>query len=121
MPIDGPVALHATLSRPDWCADPALARALKGPLMRLSAGYLMDERRADGRALDRVADFHLTNGARMERLNWLADTAAPGLRRSAGMMMNYLYRLDEIEANHEAYTAEGRIAASTTMRSLRRG
>ena len=42
----------------------------------------------------------------MERLNWLADTSDNGLRQSAGMMINYRYKLAEIEANHEAYTRE---------------
>jgi malonyl-CoA decarboxylase len=65
-----------------------------------------------------VAHFHLSNGARIERLNWRADLSPKGLRQSSGMMVNYLYRLDRIESNHEAYTGEGKVAASSAMRSL---
>ena len=77
----------------------------------------MNEKRGN-QALDPVARFHLSNGARVERLNWLADRSPRGLRQSAGIMVNYRYKLDEIEANHEAYTGDGRIAAAPAVRSL---
>ena len=64
-----------------------------------------------------MAHFHLSNGARMERLNWLADTSDNGLRQSAGMMINYRYKLAEIEANHEAYTGDGKINTSSQVRA----
>ena len=95
-----------------------LAKALKQPLLRLCAQYLVNEKRDSGAALDRVARFHLSNGARIERLNWLADTSERGLRQSAGMMVNYLYKLNDIEANHEAYRGEGKISRSTAVRTL---
>jgi malonyl-CoA decarboxylase len=88
--------------------------------MRLCARYLLREKARPGRALDPVAHFHLTNGARVERINWLGDVSAKGLQQSAGIMVNYLYRLGEIEANHEAYRGEGRVAASSTVRHLAR-
>ncbi|MGQ0662131.1 MAG: malonyl-CoA decarboxylase [Pseudomonadota bacterium] len=111
-------ALKQILSRHDWARSPALAAALKRPLMRLAVRYLLEAKRGDGGALDPVAHFHLRNGARIERLDWLADNSAKGLQQSAGMMVNYLYRLSEIEANHEAYAAEGRIAASSATTGL---
>jgi malonyl-CoA decarboxylase len=86
--------------------------------LRLAARYLLTQKTVRGRALDPVAHFHLTNGARMERLNWLADLSAKGMQQSAGIMINYLYRLSEIEANHEAYSSEGRVAASTALKRL---
>ena len=73
-----------------------------------------------GLARDPVADFHLSNGARIERLNWLADTSRNGLARSAGMMVNYLYKLSEIDANHEAYRGNGTVKASSAVNSLLR-
>jgi malonyl-CoA decarboxylase len=100
-----------------WVDERAMA-AVKPPLMRLCARYLVSERGAGRRALDPVAHFHLSNGARIERLNWRADLSPKGLRQSSGMMVNYLYRLDRIETNHEAYTGEGKVAASSAMRSL---
>ncbi len=108
----------AVLDRADWHADPHLAAALREPLMRLCARYLLRERASSGRALDPVAHFHLSNGARVERLNWLGDTSSKGLQQSAGIMVNYLYRLADIEANHEAYRGKGRVAAAGALRSL---
>ena len=65
-----------------------------------------------------MAHFHLTNGARLERLNWLGDTSKSGLERSAGLMVNYLYELDRIEENHESYTGDGSVTASAAVTRL---
>ena len=116
---DGAAALRALLDGP-WHDDAATAQLLKRPLMSLCARYLLLERRA-GRPLDRTARFHLSNGASIGRLNWLADTSPRGLRQSAAIMVNYVYKLDEIESNHEAFTGAGKIAAAGPARSLLRG
>ena len=114
-----PASLKTLLQDPDWPQKPELAKALKHPLMRLCARYLVKEKRGDGAAiLDPVARFHLANGSRIERLNWLADTSTKGLAQSAGMMVNYLYKLNDIEANHEAYRGEGKVTISSAIRSL---
>jgi malonyl-CoA decarboxylase len=110
--------LKQVLSSSDWVGDSNLARALRAPLLRLCARYLLQAKRENGRALDSVAHFHLSNGARIERLDWLADTSPKGLRQSAGIMVNYLYRRADIEANHEAYAGEGFIAASSSVSGL---
>jgi len=112
--------LPALLDRPGWHADPQLSAALREPLLRLCARYLVRERAPSGRALDPVAHFHLSNGARVEQLNWLGDVSPKGLEQSAGIMVNYLYRLADIEANHEAYRGEGRVIASSAVRNLAR-
>jgi len=112
-------ALAAVLARPDWYRDPVVAKALKDPLLRLCARYLA-ARRDGGRPVDSVARFHLRNGARLERINWLGDTSPKGLSRSAGLMVNYRYDLDHIEANHEAFMKDGRIAMSGEVRALAR-
>ena len=112
--------LLALLKREDWHKDQHITEVLHEPLMRLCARYLLKERTPSGRALDPVAHFHLSNGARVERLNWLGDVSAKGLQQSAGIMVNYLYRLGDIEANHEAYRGEGRVAASSPLRNLAR-
>lgn len=67
--------------------------------MKLVAHYLMAMK--NNQPIDPVARFHLGNGARIERLNWAADTSAKGLSQSCGMMVNYLYELDELDANLE--------------------
>jgi malonyl-CoA decarboxylase len=109
------------LDRPDWHQDARIAAGLRDPLLRLGARYLTHAHAPSGRALDPVANFHLSNGARVERLNWLGDVSAKGLAQSAGLMVNYLYRLGDIEANHEAYRDEGLVAASSAVRGLARG
>lgn len=115
--IDDRSSLADTLSDPQWPHHPALARVLREPLERLGARYLV-EARQDGRPYDPVARFHLGNGARIERLNWLGDTSAKGLKQSFGMMVNYLYDPDAIEANVESYVSEGSIAVSSVVRRL---
>lgn len=127
-PAGGRAVLVAALDQPDWHEQPGLLALLRGPLSRLAVSYLTTTRptgssAAEGeaaRALDPVAHFHLSNGARMERLNWMADRAAKGLRQSCGLMINYRYRLAEIDANHEVYRGEGRIVSSSAIRSLAR-
>jgi malonyl-CoA decarboxylase len=114
----GELGIRGLLDRPDWHRDPTVAEALREPLLRLCARYLQLDKAATGRARDPVAHFHLSNGARMERLDWAADLSPKGLQQSAGIMINYLYRLSEIEENHEAYTGEGRIVASAPLRAL---
>jgi malonyl-CoA decarboxylase len=114
----GASGLREVLASPGWHESVPVMRALRAPLLRLCARYLMLEKTSAGRARDPVAHFHLSNGARLERLNWAADLSPKGLQQSAGIMINYLYRLSDIETNHEAYTAEGMIAASTQIRTL---
>ena len=90
---------------------------MRGPLLRLCARYLNEEKKGLA-AADPVAHFHLSNGASMQRINWLADTSSKGFKQSAGMMINYLYKSGKIEKNHEAYSSEGRIAKSGAFKAL---
>jgi malonyl-CoA decarboxylase len=94
--------------------------ALREPLQQLCAHYLTRVRRKDDRPLDSVARFHLRNGARLERVNWAADNSPRGIAQSAGIMVNYLYELEEVERNHEAYVNEGKITVSRRVESLAR-
>ena len=114
----GAAAVRQLLDRPTWWEVPAINKALRPILTRLAARYLTADEK--GRALDRVAHFHLGNGAVVERLNWLADTSANGLRQSYAMMVNYRYKLGDVDANHEAY-ASGRIVASREVRAQAKG
>ena len=112
------VSLKAILADPAWIKTSALAEAMRGPMLRLVAEYLLTAKRDNGKALDSVAHFHLSNGARVERINWLADGSVRGIRQSYGMMVNYLYRTADIETNHEAYTGAGEVTASAAVRGL---
>lgn len=111
-------AVH-NLGTPGWHEQPSLAAAMQKALLPLCAHYLLHAERDDA-PVDPVARFHLGNGARAERLNWLADTSARGLRNCAGMMVNYVYHLDQIEDNHELYIREHRVAATHELRRLAR-
>jgi malonyl-CoA decarboxylase len=110
--------LKKLLADSGWTSDDVKSEVLRGPLMRLCMRYLAEEKAAGGRVLDPVAHFHLSNGAGMERLNWMADLSPKGVEQSAGMMLNYLYDLNRVEDNHEAYTSEGKIRISSAMRSV---
>jgi len=101
----------------EWHLDDKISEKLRPILTRLVAHYLMHEKNKQS-ALDPVAHFHLTNGARIKRINWLADTSAKGLKQSAGLMVNYFYNLEKIDNNHEDYVTEGKIDASRTVRGL---
>ncbi len=72
----------------------------------------------NGRALDPVTNFHLSNGASIERINWAADTSPKGLRQSFGIMVNYSYKPWEIERNHEQYVKQLCFVLSDGVRAL---
>ena len=114
-------ATLSALDRPGWWRKPELAEAMQEPLLRAAAWYFLRAKNRRGVPLDPVARFHLGNGARLERLDWLADVSENGIGQSYGVMVNYLYVLDDIEKNHEAY-AEGRavVAASAVKRLVRK-
>jgi malonyl-CoA decarboxylase len=105
------------IESPDWHKNKVDEDALRRTLIPLAAHYLACAKQGAD-AVDPVARFHLGNGARLERLNWLADTSVRGLGQSAGLMVNYLYRLDEVESNHEMYVRENKVAASREIRKL---
>jgi malonyl-CoA decarboxylase len=113
-------AALAMLDEPGWWNDAGKADALREPVMRAAAWYYLRARSARGLPVDAVARFHLGNGARLERIDWLADVSDKAMARSHGLMVNYLYDIDDIEKNHEAY-AEGRtvVASNAVQRFLR--
>jgi malonyl-CoA decarboxylase len=115
--LDSDRGLKALLEEADWHKNPEVAGTLEAPLTRLAARYLVLEK-ANGAPLDPVARFHLANGARVERLNWLGDTSRKGFQQSVGLMVNYLYRLADIDANHEAFSSQGKVATSAAIRAL---
>jgi|SRR5690349_4794311 len=113
--------LLENLDKPDWFENAELVAQLRAVLEPLAAHYFLKARTPKGRLIDSVARFHLGNGARLERINWLGDLSPKGLRESAGIMVNYLYRLDDIEKNHEAYANEGEVVASSAVKKLLKG
>jgi malonyl-CoA decarboxylase len=103
-----------------WWQDSARARVLRAPLLRLAATYLLRGSNG-GTRIDPVARFHLGNGARLERINWLGNTAPRGISESFGIMVNYVYDPETIAANHEAFVKTGKIVRSQDVESLAAG
>jgi len=108
------------LDEPNWHADPVMCETIRKALLPAAAYYFLKAKASKGRPLDPVARFHLGNGARLERLNFLGDTSAKGLHQAHGLMVNYCYDLDDIEKNHEAFAEKGEVVASTAVRKLLR-
>ncbi|KGE78860.1 malonyl-CoA decarboxylase [Halomonas salina] len=108
----------AELQAPGWHQDAERAEALKAIVRPLAARYLAEEKNPRGLPLNPVARFHLGNGAELHRINWLGDTSAKGLEQAAGLMVNYLYVLNDIERNHENYTANATVARSGEVKDL---
>ena len=100
---------------------PSRCERLRKLVEPLAASYLVAARSQNGRPVDPVARFHLGNGARLERLNWLGDRSRKGLNEAAGVMVNYLYRLEDIKKNHEAYANDGEVVASSAVKKLLKG
>ncbi|TXM75558.1 MCD, Malonyl-CoA decarboxylase MCD [Methylobacterium sp. WL69] len=112
-------ALRA-IDEPDWFSDKAKAEAVRKAMIPAAAAYFFRAKNERGKPLDPVARFHLGNGARLERLNFLGDVSPKGLGQSRGLMVNYLYDLSAIEKNHETYANLGTVAASSAVsRELR--
>ena len=111
---DGAAALRALANTDRWWEDAATAATLEGPLVRLCAVYLTTPTERSGSA-DPVARFHLGNGARLERINWLGNIAPRGIKESFGIMVNYLYDPEAIEANHEAFARDGIVVRSPAV------
>jgi malonyl-CoA decarboxylase len=96
--------------RPDQSTDKE-----KKALLRLCAAYLMFY--TTSQRGDAVANFHLSNGATLHQLNWASDLSKKGLLQSAGLMVNYLYELDKVEEQHEAFN-QGKVIWSRQVEKL---
>ena len=110
-------ALRDALARPEWPSDTRLGEALREPMEKLAARYLLQEK-SGRQPLDPVAHFHLSNGALVSRLYWLADTSGHGMDLSYGMMVSYRYEPSEVEENHERFARDGHIAAARRVLRL---
>ena len=109
----------AALLEPVYRGEPITAppSSLQQELRRLCSYYLLHAKHGQA-PLDSVARFHLANGARLERLNWLGDTSPKGLVNSLGLSVNYVYRLADVERNHEAYAKDYDVVASRELHVL---
>ena len=113
-------AALANLDIAGWWQTETTREGVEEPLMRAAAWYFLHARTKGGAPLDAVARFHLGNGARLERLNWLADGSERAMAQAHGLMVNYRYILDDIEKNHEAYAQHRTVVASKAVTALAR-
>lgn len=105
------------LDIPQWHEQTGENESLKNLLLSLGAHYLSQEKNGS-LPLDPVARFHLGNGASIGQLNWLGDTSEKGLKQSAGLLVNYLYRLDKVEENHESFVNDGEVFMASDVKKL---
>ena len=108
----------AVLDEPDWADRPDAVAAVQPFMTAAAARYFLRSRNEKGKVVDPVARFHLGNGARLERINFLGDRSSRAMRQAYGLMVNYLYKLDDIEANHEAFAGRGEVVAAQAIRRL---
>jgi malonyl-CoA decarboxylase len=111
---------RAALDQSGWWQDEKTREEVEEPLLRAAAWYFLHAKTRSGTPVDSVARFHLGNGARLERLNWLADDSERAIGQGHGLMVNYLYDLDDIEKNHEAYAQQRTVVASSAVTRLAR-
>jgi malonyl-CoA decarboxylase len=107
---------EALLAAFDGAAELDRKSPLRKMLLQCAACYLVETGK-DGRPLDPVARFHLGNGARIERLNWMADGSPKGIRQSCGLMVNYLYDLKRLD-KYRSQLAEGKIPTAGGLDAL---
>ena len=113
-------AVLAALDQPAWWTNEETAAQVQDTVMRAAAWYYLRARNQRGLPVDAVARFHLGNGARLERINWLGDTSERAMAQAYGLMVNYQYDLDDIEKNHEAYAEGPTVVASGSVQRLLR-
>ena len=94
-----------------------LIHQLEKPILRMCSRYLYLEKRRNF-ALNGVANFHLRNGATLWRINWLADMSPRGMDNSFGVMVNYRYFLDQVDANSNQYLVDFKIDAGEQVAQL---
>lgn len=108
--------LQATM-RSQQPIDSSLLDDHRDSLMVLLADYLMTAK-IEGRPVDSVARFHLGNGAKLHAIHWMADESPNGLKNSLGMMVNYVYDLDQIQSNRTYFLQHQVIAAHPSIHAL---
>ena len=110
----------ASLDDSTWLQDPETGARVKSALLPLCASYLVHAKRG-AEPLDAVARFHLANGARLERINWLGDRSGAGLARSAGITANYVYDPSDMDTNHDLYRRTHAVFAAQPVTVLAHG
>jgi len=101
-----------------WQTEPAAGKIVRTFLNKAAAYYFLRAKNGSGKPVDPVARFHLGNGARLERINWMGDKSSKGIRQSVGFMVNYRYDLGQVEKNHDAYANRSEVVAARGIHKL---
>ena len=117
---EGEADLNQMLEKTVWRKSDSASEALR-PILKMLLYHYLHSTREDGQPIDPVERFHLGNGARIERVNWLGDNSKKGMDQAHGLMVNYLYPVKDIEANHEVYATKGKIVVSSAVKALKNG
>jgi malonyl-CoA decarboxylase len=113
-------AALSVMDYPDWAEHAPALKAIRPILVSGVVHYLLHAKGDALKPVDPVERFHLGNGARLERVNWLGDVTPKGLSEAAGFMVNYLYDFPQVERNHELFANSGKVVASVSVRRLAR-
>lgn len=89
-------------------------------LREIAACYLVSARSSKGEVYDPVAKFHLGNGACLKNIHANAnlDKTKDGNWKDWAVMVNYEYKLQDIEKNHEAFINKNVVIHSSEVQSL---
>lgn len=110
--------LAAELERGAWRTDPTAEGRLKPQVETLAARHITMAKTRTGQPSDPVARFHLGNGAAAWRVNWPADLSDGAIRRTHGLMINYLYEPAAIETQHKAFVRDGTITTGLPLAAV---
>ena len=111
------IAVLAKINSGDWRHDRPAAAELEDDLLALCSHYLLHAKRGVDPA-DPVARFHLANGARLRRVNWLSDLSLAGVERSVGLTANYIYYPTDLQRNSQTYGRKHRINSTRQLERL---
>ncbi|MFD0991171.1 malonyl-CoA decarboxylase domain-containing protein [Mariniflexile jejuense] len=89
----------------------------KNVILKLCAIYLIKVKIKD-RPINKVASFHLGNGAFINDIFWNGDTSDNGMKSSLGIMVNYEYDLKRMDEYHESFFSKGKITLSKKVQKM---
>ena len=113
---DIPQTLHQTIHLLNDSKD--ASGVDRAQIEKLTAWYLLKAKKSNGCPFDYVSRFHLGNGACLQQINSEADASGTRLKSSWGVMVNYLYDLNSIEHNHEAFANQQTVVCAESVRRL---
>jgi malonyl-CoA decarboxylase len=90
----------------------------KENITKLVAHYLIKEKDSKGFPIGDVTRFHLRNGAMIDDIVINANISEAGFKRSFGVMVNYLYELNNIEKNHEDFINKKEVVYSNKLKQF---